>query len=304
MKSLTTISVFLFLCLMTFSVLGQKINYEILDDDPAFNQLSIMPYLSVYSSMETTLGGFNLGGEVFVRKLPVHVRAHYDYALLNASITNEFFDAPVTMEIGAEYPMIKSNATKQKKFPLKSVGYTTVTTTYIMSDFNIEKMILARGGLMSYTGNFSYYNAEFNGVSSDFTVEGNYSTQGIYLGVASLSRSALKMNASSPNEDFGTIQKLRYFQFYADIIIGMGMDMGKFEDNGLWGSQGISYDIKEESTLGNSSVGFRLGSYYLITNKNHNANGSYLKWELGTRPSPENENIWFMVAYGLMFNMR
>ncbi len=263
-----------------------------------------MPYVSVYSSMESTLGGLNIGGEVYVRKLPVHLRAHYDNALLNASIISNIFEAPVTMELGAEYPLTKSNVTKSKKFPLKSVGYTTVTTTYIMSDFKFEKMILVRGGLMNYTGNFTYNAAEFNKISSDFTVEGNYAAQGLYLGISTLSRSALKMNARSTEEDYGALNKLRYFQFYADVLFGIGMDMGTFEDNGIWGSPGTVYDIKDESTLGKSSIGFRIGSYYMVTNKNHNNNGSYLKWELGTRPSPDNENIWFMVAYGLMFNMK
>ncbi len=294
----------LFTCLLSFTALGQQVNFDVIENEPAFNDLSIMPYLSVYSSMETTLGGLNVGGEIYVRKLPVHLRAHYDYALLNASITSDFFEAPVTMELGAEYPLIKSKATKSKKFPLKSEGYNTVTTTYIMSDYNFEKMILARTGLMSYTGNFNYYSAEFNGVPSEFGVEGNYSSQGIYLGISTLSRAALKMKANSANENYGTLNKLRYFQFYADVIIGLTMDMGTFEDNGLWGSPGTIYDIKDDSTLGKSSLGLRIGSYYMVTNKNHNNNGSYIKWELGARPAPDNENVWFMVAYGLMFNAK
>ncbi|WP_421893234.1 hypothetical protein [Marinoscillum sp.] len=287
---------------VTFAT-AQQVNYEKVSEEPAFNQVSIMPYLNVYSSLAKTLGAISVGGEAHVRLLPIHLRAHFDYALINASITDANFEAPTTMELGGEFPLITQSVTKKRTFPLKSVGY---YNTFIKVPFTFEKSILARGGLMRYTGNFQYGSpATVNEVEAQTFHSGNFSTTGFYLGLTSMQRSSLVMKVSSDTENYGELKKLRYFQLYADILVGVTMDLGTFIDHaGHYGPSGTEYDFKEDSEIKTPNIGLRIGTYYMLMNSGlNNNNGQFIKFEIGTRPAPEGENLWMMVGYGLMFNV-
>lgn len=297
--------------LLTFIIIGltlsygraQQVNYEKVREEPEFNQISIMPYVNVYSSMAKTLGALSIGGEIQARVLPVHLRAHFDYAFLNASIIDETFEAPTTMELGGEFPLIKGTTTKNRVFPLKSIGY---YNTFIKVPFKFEKSLLVRGGLMRYTGNFQYGSpATVNEVQAQTFHYGNFAATGIYMGISSMQRSSLVMNVKSAGEDFGELKKLRYFQVYADLMIGASIQMGEFTDNaGNYGAPGTVYDFKDDSEIKTSNLGLRFGAYYMMRNYSvYNNNGTFVKFELGSRPSPEGENLWIMFGYGIMFNI-
>jgi len=282
---------------------AQQVNYEKVSEDPAFNQVSIMPYLNVYSSLAKTLGALSVGGEAHVRLLPVHLRAHFDYALINASIIDANYEAPTTMEIGGEFPLVSASVTKKRSFPLKSAGY---YNTFIKVPFTFEKSILARGGLMRYTGNFQYGSpATVNEVQAQTFHTGNYSCTGFYVGLTSMQRSSLVMKVSSNTENYGKLKKLRYFQLYADVLVGVSMGLGTFIDHaGNYGPSGTAYDFKKDSEIKTPNIGLRMGAYYMLSNSGlNNNNGQYLKMEVGSRPAPEGETFWMMIGYGLMFNI-
>lgn len=56
---------------------AQKVNYEMIEDDPKFNGLTIAPFTGVNYSFGQTFA-MNIGMEVWVRKLPVHLHGYID----------------------------------------------------------------------------------------------------------------------------------------------------------------------------------------------------------------------------------
>jgi hypothetical protein len=299
---ITTLFLFAFI-LITMTTFGQNVNYEIISDQPQVADISIMPYSNVYSTLGQTFGAMNLGGELQVRMLPVHLRGSYDYTWLYGNIIEDAYERPYNLELGAEFPFFNKTVSKNKPFRLRSTGYTTITTTYITIPHTFQKMFLARAGYLNYRGNLSHYPLIINDLDPLVTLTGNYTVSGFYAGLSWLRSSNMIVKAGSADDNFGEVRNIRYIQVYADVMIGTP-DMGEYlDENGQFGPAGSIYNIADDSDLGSSSLGFRLGAYQYASSKLRNSNGSFLKYEIGIRPGPDGENYWLLVGYGWRFNI-
>ena len=192
MKRLNTIMVVICTLFLTTRIHAQTVSYQIAENDPAFNGIMIMPFIGTYSSLASTLslGG---GGEVIVRKLPVHIRGYADFSLIDGGMlatSGGNYEKGRLFELGAEYPLITASSSKTRRVVLKN-EYASSTTNLITSinvdGIAIEKSTLTRGGLFTYKGHFDEY-IYIEDRTTSYGIGGTHNVAGFYAGLGRLTR--------------------------------------------------------------------------------------------------------------------
>jgi hypothetical protein len=295
MKSITLTFLLAFTTLLAYN--QDEVKFEPVEDDPAFNGITIAPFMGVNYSFGQTFST-NVGMELMVRKLPVHFRAYIDQTLISAALFTDGYSSPRIIEGGVSYPFIKSSKTKSKKINLNvSEGSEYVHTTFIKVPTTIEKFTTARAGLFRNKGNYKQ-TITFAGQPNPYDVAADYKTSGLYLGVSQNWRNNTVIDA----EGYGERRNTGFTQLYADLLLGLVRDFGTFESpfTNFPGSHPIT-----ESQVSYSNVGMRVGIITQLDNydaKRPNAIGA--KFEFGARPAPTGERFWMNIQAYYLFNVK
>ena len=294
--------------LVSLSVVGQQVNYSVVEDAPRYTDLSIMP--NVMCDVGGDALGMGLGIEVDYRKknLPFHIRAQaqkdFMVGWLNGITSNLHSGVQSSIsnvELGLALPF--STSTSKTSLPVtlesnlvsSSSTSETYNVTFVNVEGSIEKMKMIRGGLYARRGNW---------ISSDFdnfklqgfdyiAVQGDFMAKGIYGGISIMNRRNLKIKA----DDYGECNETRHIEFYADFLFTPLTSFGTFTDNG-----GTEHDMDTKSNLEASKMGLRGGVIW--KNGNFNGHGWYFKLETGLRPSVKGKGAFFAGAFGYALNYK
>lgn len=270
---------------------AQKVNYEMIEDDPKFNGLTIAPFTGVNYSFGQTFA-MNIGMEVWVRKLPVHLHGYIDQTYLSAAAFTADITGPRIIEMNAALPFGSKSQQKMSRTVLKSSStkttYTeTIHTTSVATPATILSMNTLRAGIYRNKGSYRQ-DVTFEGDASTTLVTTDYRNTGLLAGISR----TWQRNTVIDAEGWGKRRNMSFLELYFDTMVGM------FQDFGAESSAIVTREPREVPGSGIDSrrIGWRTGMYLQLNNYDGRRPNSYgARMEFGKRPGPSSEKWWLNV---------
>jgi hypothetical protein len=255
MRLFTTI----LLSLFTLSLTAQKVNYDIIKDEPVEPKISIALDLfqldanTGWPDIRVDNISFNIGLIGYVKILPM---LEIDYNLHKGILTlgrlaNENYPGNTDLNAGVNFLLSSRTKRKESKVVLdQSSNGSTSTTTYLMVPANVKKRFGLRAGVRFKNGPFNYSDYIDGDFTSDIQLQelGMLST-GVYGGL--MLRSIT--NIVIENEEYGVSFNSLGSDLYLDVLIN---PVNRFVDVNN-NNQVVSQEVKDAKSA--FPIGFRLG---------------------------------------------